>query len=852
MPAYILSLDSPLATLSSAGGKGMSLSRLSRGGLPVPPGFIITTQAYQTFVGTNGIQAKILRALKNLDVENPGALEICAHSIGEFFSAGHIPNDLILEISDALEGLSHGRPLPVAVRSSATAEDLPGASFAGQQESYLNICGSAPVIEAVRRCWASLWSARAIAYRAQRGIDPMSVSIAVIVQELIPAGAAGVVFSANPLNGKRSELMITATWGLGEALVAGLVTPDTLVISRDNFRVLRRQVARKRVQTSRAEGGTSQTGVFFLRQYLPVLGRRQINALCALALKIEQLSEVPVDIEWALAGDRLYILQARPITALPSPPPEWRPPVPGGIFARGSLAEFVPEPVSPLFASLAVPVAREETQKMMLEMGLSEPENYLFEVLNNYIYVGFKFTPKLTWDMLRLTFGLTRTLFANAESRALAMRALLLEEVKTWQKYSLDALDPPDLLNGAVDIFRACARYYAQAQSGTIPTSMSSESLLRAFYNCLVKRRGDVDASAFVFGMDNKPMLADKSLYDLAMFAREQAELFGYLESTPAEEICAAFLGGQTPVPEAAEFFARFRKHLQEHAQCMYDLDFARPTPAEAPVPQMETLKLYMHGTNSPYERQQAAEAIRRQAEEAITQRLDPLRRKWFLKLLRWAQDTAPLRENSIADMGLGHPQIRRMLLELGRRFALGGAIQQPEDIYYLEKLEVEFLAIYLKNGEKLEDYSAVVQKRREQWQAMRQINPPLTLPHVRWLSLFYPSEKQTGDVLRGFGASAGSVTARACVLLGPEDFGTMQTGDILVAGITTPAWTPLFARAAGIVTDIGGPLSHSSIVAREYNIPAVLATGNATRRIHTGQMISVDGTRGEVKLHKS
>jgi pyruvate,water dikinase len=234
---------------------------------------------------------------------------------------------------------------------------------------------------------------------------------------------------------------------------------------------------------------------------------------------------------------------------------------------------------------------------------------------------------------------------------------------------------------------------------------------------------------------------------------------------------------------------------------------------------------------------------------QTVVKRLDPLRRGWFLKLLKKAQESAPLREDGIADVGLGQPQIRRMLAELGRRLTGAGAIDASGDIYWLEAGEVEQMAATLELGGKLESHAASVEARKAKWQALRKVVPPNILPKNKLLARFAPREDQHGDTLKGSGASAGKVSARACVMRGPEDFGRMQPGDVIVAVITTPAWTPLFVRAAAVVTDIGGPLSHSSIVAREYGIPAVLGTGAATRRIQDGQMITVDGNAGTVSL---
>jgi phosphoenolpyruvate synthase/pyruvate phosphate dikinase len=306
------------------------------------------------------------------------------------------------------------------------------------------------------------------------------------------------------------------------------------------------------------------------------------------------------------------------------------------------------------------------------------------------------------------------------------------------------------------------------------------------------------------------------------------------------------------PVAGLDGFRLRFADYLEAYGHAIYDLDFAKPLPCDQPAPLLETVKVYLNGRNDPYARQQEALQRRAQAAQSITKRLDWLRRRWFIKLLKSAQDTAPLREDSIADLGLGHPQIRRMLGELGRRLTAGTAIVDANDIYWLEAQEVDELAGQLERGEALPDFTSAVEQRKTKWQAMRRITAPSTLPQKSWLTRFFPGESSSGDTIKGFGASAGQVTGTACVMLGPEDFSLMHPGDIIVAGITTPAWTPLFVRAAGIVTDIGGPLGHSSIVAREYGLPAVLGTGSATRRIHNGQVITVDGNAGTVTLHES
>jgi pyruvate,water dikinase len=309
------------------------------------------------------------------------------------------------------------------------------------------------------------------------------------------------------------------------------------------------------------------------------------------------------------------------------------------------------------------------------------------------------------------------------------------------------------------------------------------------------------------------------------------------------------------PVIDWLDWQARFQAYLAAHGRIAYEFDFVNPTPAEAPELLLDTIKMFMAGQGSnPYERQRIAAQRREEATARVLKRVGWPRKGWFKKALGWAQRTVPVREDSLADMTMGHPIIRQMLNELGRRLVAGGAIQGAADIYWLEEAEVETLIAALGRGETLPDHSNRVPARRAQWQAQRRLNPPAMLPeNSRWAKMLpWSKQNQEGQTIRGLGTSAGKITATARVLFGPEDFAQMRPGDVLVAVTTTPAWTPLFAMAAAVVTDIGGPLSHSSIVAREYGIPAVMATSAGTRRIRSGQIVTVDGSAGTVLLEEA
>jgi len=849
MKSYTLLLSDPQADLETVGGKGMSLAKLVRARLPVPDGFHVTTEAYHQFVAANNLQVKIEAALRIADPALPATLETASTTIGQFFARAEIPGDLANAIVNAYAALPGSNPT-VAVRSSATAEDLPDASFAGQQETYLNITGADQVLEATKKCWGSLWTARAIGYRARQGIGAEGVALAVVVQLLVNAESAGIMFTANPINGNRDEVVINAAWGLGEAIVGGAVTPDTVTVNKLTGGLVARETAEKLVMTVRTESGTDEQPVPNPLQKVPVLSDEQAARLARYGVEIEELYGIPMDIEWTLEDGKFAIVQARPITTLPGPPLKWVTSASKAFMARGSFAEFVPDPVSPLFATLAVPIAQDATRKMINDfIGITDEESYLFEVVNGYVYVGIK--NKYMGKMLLATVTKSKKVLQNSKERWEAVRAKSITVVNKWKTRNPAELSALELLTGVRELFGATAEYYTVAQSGAIPAASSSELPFSRYYDMLVKRKDDPTATTFLLGFENLPLRAEKALYDLAMWAKGQPELADYLMRTPAETICTALQSEPLPAPVSGEFATRFADYQAEFGHTLYDLDFAKPVPADDPAPLIDAIKVYMDGKGSnPYERQRIQTKRREQAEQAITSRLGSLRKKWFLKLLKWAQESAPVREDCIADMGLGYPTLRRFLNEFGKRLTASNVIAQPEDIYWLEAQELDELAKALEKAEALPNYAELVERRRTAWQRARDVTPPVTIPEKKWVSKLMVHDNPEGDTLKGYGASAGKTTAPACVMRGPEDFSLMHPGDVIVAVTTTPAWTPLFAMASAVVTDIGGPLSHSSIVAREYGIPAVMATGVASKRIKNGQMITVDGGAGIISLN--
>ncbi len=374
--SYVLPLDDPAADLALAGGKGASLSRLAIAGLPVPGGFHVTTRAYRRFVAQDGRQERILAALADTgagegDIEAAEA-EAAARRIAPLFAEPDVPADVARAVREAYARLGDGA-VAVAVRSSATAEDLPDMSFAGQQETYLNIRGETAVVAAVTRCWGSLWTPRAIAYRARNGIASDELALAVVVQELVPADAAGVMFTADPLTGAQDRILINAAWGLGEAVVSGAVTPDTYTVERATGQVLDQQVGDKTVMTVRTAEGTHDEPVPGSRRQVAVLSSEQVAELAGIGADVEDLYDRPMDIEWAVHAERFHVLQARPITGLSGPTPtpasastleRWNDSLEGDyLWTCANLGEAIPSVMTPCTWSL-VQIFMSETMSL--------------------------------------------------------------------------------------------------------------------------------------------------------------------------------------------------------------------------------------------------------------------------------------------------------------------------------------------------------------------------------------------------------------------------------------------------------------------------------------------------------
>jgi len=831
--------------LELAGGKGANLGELVRAGFDVPPGFVITTDAYRDFVAANDLAGRLA-----------GAVPDEADAIAAAFSAGTIAEAMAEEITSAYAAL--GRDLPVAVRSSATAEDLEDASFAGQQDTFLNVVGAPAVLSAVKACWASLWTHRAISYRAERGVDQAGLALAVVVQEMVPATAAGVMFTANPANGRPSETVITAAWGLGEAVVSGEVDTDTVVVDTDCGTVLSAVIADKAVRTDPLPGGGTATSPTVSEVRLePVLDAADALRLAGIGSAIEAHFGRPMDIEWAEVAGDFTILQARPITALADRvgpvPDDWAVPE-KGLYFRASITEQLPDPLSTLFADLMATAVPAGLGRMLGEFAPGTVFGDVgFPTINGYAF--YRYSGKAMGQMLRSSPQLLKLLYGRAGWIEERWRERLDEYRADVAANDVAGPDvaASELLAALGRLVDAVAYYYTAVQT-IIPLAATAELTWNGVYERLLRGPGDPSAEVFLLGYDAEPIRAERDLYDLAQWVRANDSLAAAIAAPEVDALATVPPDGVAEADWAA-WHQRFAAHLAEHGHTLYNLDFVNPVAADDPETLLAPLRFALRpDAPDPRARQAKAAAERENAGAKLLTRLSGWRRDRVRKLLARAQHTGPLREDALSAMGLYLPPARRILRELGGRLVAAGALAEDLDVCWLTLDEARAAASALDAGAPVPDHRDAVADRRAAARGESLARPPQYLPKNAAMDSFawmYPAKdgQAEGNVLTGTAGSGGVVSGIARVLSGPADFAAFSPGEILVAPITTPAYTPLFAMAAGVVTDIGGVLSHGSIVAREYGIPAVLGVGVATRRIRTGDRITVDGAAGTVRL---
>jgi pyruvate,water dikinase len=815
--------------LAIAGGKGANLGELVRAGFPVPTGFVVTTAAYDRFVAHSRLDKTIARVFDKLG--GSGA------AIRAAFEGALIPPEVEWEVLAAYEQLGQR---PVAVRSSATAEDLPEAAFAGQQDTFLNVVGAEALLDAVRRCWASLWTDRAIAYRARLGFDQRTVKLAVVVQRMVAAEAAGVMFTANSVTGAR-EVMIDASPGLGEAVVAGLVTPDHFVLQRRwlghwGWRIVERRPGRREVIVqARAGGGTEHLEGSAATAVL-VLPDRALRKLSGLGADIEGHFGRPQDVEWASAGGKLFILQTRPITALPEPVP--RPSQLVRMLA-GLVAELLPIRPYPLEVTTWVAAIFDFPATFFALFGLRVPTLDQLFVEEDGVIVRLqgrfpvRAMPGVLLALLRLLRLVQRynpaqwhadPLLAKAQESSRRLEARDLREL-SWEGLLAtvhEALAIPAL------IWEFRVRYLLRP--------MLAIGCLRLALALV--GRADLFGTLLFTGVETRTLEANRALETLAARIRSDPALADIFTRHGAGELWMV-LEGQ---PAGRAVLTELRAFLDEygHREAGGTLQVSQPTWKEAPEVVLSMLQGLVRAEPRPQTQRLDWEGARDELLAPLLLRLPPVR-SVLLGLLTEARYFPKLREDTRFYFMLPLPVLRRTLLELGRRLADVGVLDAPEDVFHLKLDELERVEGGWPPLPELADHLQRLVVRRRARRAELE-GTPLVDPRL------FGRAEAAGDVLlRGIPGSPGVAEGPVRIIRDASEFGKLLPGEVLVAPYTNPAWTPLFQRAGAVVVDSGGPASHAAIVAREYGIPAVMATVDGTRRLVDGQQVRIDGAQGLV-----
>ncbi|MFF1829164.1 PEP/pyruvate-binding domain-containing protein [Paenarthrobacter sp. NPDC058040] len=897
---FILPLDEIRAgMLPDVGGKAANLGELTAAGLPVPPGFCLTTAAYRHSLASAGL-GEVFEALEAAsgaagqsggptigpDPANLNPLAARARSL--VLDAG-MPPEVAAEVRAAY--LALGTDVPVAVRSSATAEDLAFASFAGQQDTFLNVVGVDSVLDAVSRCWASLWTDRAVSYRTTNGIDHSTVALAVVVQEMIQSATAGVMFTANPVTGRRGEAVIDASPGLGEAVVSGAVNPDQYIVDARSGAILKRTVGDRQVEIRSVAGGGTER----VEQHAgdappePCLSDQQVKALAALGQRVEEHYSSPQDTEWAIdQAGKLWLTQARPITTL-YPQTTRKPSIPGEhAFLNFSLAQGLTRPLTPMGlagirliascvagkADFDVPNPRsgpspyyEAGQRIFFDVTsvlrsrvgrMIVPRVFdIMEARSAALIRGlgndprFAVTNRTPFKLLRhvgpvaAKYRVPETVF-----RALFRPASAMRRLDRLDRELQESLTPPEGATSKQRL-RHVEEILGQAIFATVPQVLPLPAVGFAML-ALVRRLLGTGVSynelqTVIRGLPNNVTTEmDLELWSLATKIRQDPEAKEFFASRTAAELSEAYQNGTLP-SRSRSGLDRFLAAYGHRA--VAEIDLGMPRWSEDPTHILGVVTNYLRLEPGAGDPARQFDDAAREAEEQVSRLVARARAKSpaHAAVVRVALDRtrrfAGMRELPKYNLVLGLAAAREQLLLIGAELARDGRIDDARDIFYLDFADVEIALA----GTGLQH---VVAERREAYQLeLRRRHIPRVLlsdgtePEAAGALAGGPAKP---GALSGSPASAGVVTAPARIIMDPVG-AHLEPGEILVAPSTDPGWTPLFLTAGGLVMEMGGPNSHGAVVAREYGIPAVVGVPDATSRLSTGQSITVDGAAGTV-----
>jgi pyruvate,water dikinase len=880
VPAFTIPLsECSKASLGLVGAKGANLGELRRAGMPVPDGFCLTTAAFRRFLEAWPDLDEWYERLAELDIEDMTAVEQAGAQWRAHLFNLPVPEDVRKELVDAWHEAGDGHPY--AVRSSATAEDLADASFAGQHDTYLNVCSERELVENVRRCWVSLFTDRAIVYRARHGFDHQQVELAVVVQRMVMPDVAGVMFTTDPVSGHRRTMVINAAYGLGEAVVSGLVNPDLYRVSPDG--TVHKSISDKRLAiTPVASGGVAQRDVLEAERKAQALPDADIAELVALGRRIQHHFGAPQDIEWAWANGHIQVLQSRPITSLyptPAPPADDRLHV---YFSFGH-QQMMTDAIKPLGLSVLrtyFPFGKrlptgESTQ--MVQAGsrlffdytsplhtrlgrrlLAKAAGNMDQRVGNAILEiarrpefrkGHRFRlsrePVINGFILVVLARVLRDLLWTNMHTKLAKTEAFLEHTVARTRANLEQRHGANRIAGIQQDLKTFPLRMFFRVNLTQMTAIFARGLIDKLNRRWVGEAAELPALGKSLP-GNVTMEMGLAIGDLADLVRESPSLLEFLQSPPKPfslHMLDSVTGG-----------AAFRKALENFLdrygmRGAGEIDLTRTRWNEQPTQLFAGILANTRNRKGEHRERFAAGA--READEAKERvlariratRLGRLKAAVMSRVVTVYRTTLGLREHpkfiTVRIFEIYRQAIRAEAESLTR----AGILTSPADVDYLSLDELR----QLSDGHVPVDLPHLIQARKAEHQAFEAATPPRLFTSDGEIVNGAHALKEREGVLIGSPVSAGVAEGVARVVLRPED-AKLQPGDILVAPFTDPAWTPLFSAVRGLVLEIGGMMSHGAVVARELGLPTVVGIDNATVLIPDGESIRVDGTQGVVE----
>ncbi len=846
------------------GGKGLNLGELSKiEGMHVPEGFCVTTEAYQKAIAHNEAYHTLLHQLTMLRAEDREQIGEISKKIRQLLEEVEIPSDVVSAVTQYLSRF--GDEHAYAVRSSATAEDLPHASFAGQQDTYLNIIGIEAILQHISKCWASLFTDRAVIYRMQNGFDHSQVYLSVIIQKMVFPQASGILFTADPLSSSRKLLSIDAGFGLGEALVSGLV-------SADGYKVREEEIVDKMIATKtlaiygRKEGGTETRQIDPDQQQAQTLTDLQILQLARIGRQIEAYFGSPQDIEWCLAQDTFYIVQSRPITTL-FPIPEANDQE-NHVYLSVGHQQMMTDPLKPLGLSIFELTSMGPRYKaggrlfVDVTQMLASPDSR--EMLVNTFGQGDPLTKDalmtiIERDYIKLLPSDTKERNPKGGPTAASQPptpndpAIVLELMKKTQtsieelQHNIKMKSGSDLLDFILDDIQVLKKILFDPQSSSVfMAAMDATSWINENMNKWLgeKNAADILTQSVPNNITSEMGLA---LLDVADVIRPYPEVVDYLHHAQDDDFMDELLkfdGGQ-------EIQAAINAYLHKYGmRCVGEIDITKTRWSEKPL----TLIPLILSNIKNFEPQASRRKFEQGLQEALTKEQELLDRLKTLpdgeQKAKEAKEKIHLIRNFIGyreypkyGMVSRYFVYKQALLKEAEQLEQASIIQDKEDIYYLTLEELQEVV----RTQNLDDQ--VISRRKDEYKRYEKLIPPRVITSDgEIITGEYKREDLPSGAIAGLAVSTGVIEGRARVILNIEE-AELGEGDILVTSFTDPSWTPLFVSIKGLVTEVGGLMTHGAVIAREYGLPAVVGVEKATKLIKDGQQIRVNGTEGYIEL---